>query len=111
MVLSETFPSYKWIQTANYMDKHLFRKLMHMSRLELSEQEQAQIGYDLAKLCTWIDKLQEVDTTSVMPLTTHLSDQPILREDQPSTPLSHEQALSGSLYSDSNYFRVPKVKS
>jgi len=92
------------------MDKQLLQKLMHMSRLDLPEDEQKKMIHDLEKLYDWIEKLQEVDTTGVEPLTTHVVEQPILREDIPATPLDHAKALSSAKESDSNYFRVPKVK-
>jgi aspartyl-tRNA(Asn)/glutamyl-tRNA(Gln) amidotransferase subunit C len=93
-----------------YMDQQLLQKLMHMSRLDLSENEQEAMVRDLEKLYDWIEKLQEVDTRGVEPLTTLVVEQPILREDIPATPLDHAKALSSSKESDSNYFRVPKVK-
>ncbi len=92
------------------MDKQLFQKLMHMSRLDLPEDVQKSMVHDLEKIYGWIEKLQEVDTTGVEPLTTLVLEQPILREDLPATPLDHAKALSSSKESDSNYFRVPKVK-
>lgn len=92
------------------MDKQLLQKLMHMSRLDLPEDEQETMVHDLEKIYDWIEKLQELDTTGVEPLTTLVVEQPILREDIPATPLDHAKALSSSKESDSNYFRVPKVK-
>jgi len=83
---------------------------MHMSRLDLPEDVQKSMVHDLEKIYGWIEKLQEVDTTGVEPLTTIVLEQPILREDLPATPLDHAKALSSSKESDSNYFRVPKVK-
>lgn len=92
------------------MDKQQFQKLMHMSRLALPENEQEAMVGDLEKIYGWIEKLQEIDTRGVEPLTTLVVEQPILREDIPATPLDHAKALSSSKKSDSNYFRVPKVK-
>jgi aspartyl-tRNA(Asn)/glutamyl-tRNA(Gln) amidotransferase subunit C len=92
------------------MDKQLLDKLMRMARLDLPETEQKEMSNDLDKICGWIEKLQEVDTEGVEPLTTLALEPPALREDAPQAPLNHEKALSSSKYSDSNYFRVPKVK-
>jgi aspartyl-tRNA(Asn)/glutamyl-tRNA(Gln) amidotransferase subunit C len=92
------------------MDKELLDKLMRMARLELSEEEQTIMLADLNKICGWIEKLQEVDTEGQDPLTALALEQPALREDIPQPPLDHEKALASSKYTDSNYFRVPKVK-
>jgi aspartyl-tRNA(Asn)/glutamyl-tRNA(Gln) amidotransferase subunit C len=92
------------------MDKQLIQKLMQISRLDLPEDKQEAMSQALEKIYQWIEKLQEVDTTGVEPLTTLVSEQPILREDIPAAPLDHAKALSSSQASDSNYFRVPQVK-
>ena len=92
------------------MDKQLLDKLMRMAKLELSEAEQAIMLADLNKICGWIEKLQEVDTEGINPLTALALEQPTLREDIAQPPLDHAKALGSSKYVDSNYFRVPKVK-
>jgi aspartyl-tRNA(Asn)/glutamyl-tRNA(Gln) amidotransferase subunit C len=92
------------------MDKQLLDKLMRMAKLELSEAEQVIMLTDLNKICSWIEKLQEVDTEGLDPLTAIVSEQPTLREDAAQPPLDHTKALSSSKNVDSNYFRVPKVK-
>jgi len=38
-------------------------------------------------------------------------EQDIGREDTPQEPLAHERALANAPHKDSNYFRVPQVKS
>lgn len=92
------------------MDKQLLDKLMRMAKLELSEAEEAIMLADLNKICGWIEKLQEVDTEGLEPLTALALEQPSLREDIAQPPLDHKRALSTSKHTDSNYFRVPKVK-
>lgn len=84
---------------------------MHMARLHLPAHEQEAMVRDLEKLYDWIEKLQEVNTTGVEPLTTLVAQQPILREDIPAAPLDHAKALASAQQSDSNYFKVPKIKS
>jgi aspartyl-tRNA(Asn)/glutamyl-tRNA(Gln) amidotransferase subunit C len=92
------------------MSKQLLQKLMVIAKLDLPESEQVSMINHLEKLCDWIEELQEVDTTNVVPLTTHVTEPPILREDSPAMSLPHDKAVGASPYSDSNYFRVPKVK-
>ena len=92
------------------MDKQLLNKLMHMAKLELPEVTQEDMLRDINKIVGWIEKLQEVDTQGVEPLSTFSLDAPIMRQDIPQLPLDHERAMSTSKHRDSNYFRVPKVK-
>lgn len=92
------------------MNKELLHNLMHISRLHIPEEEQAAMLHDLAEMESWIHKLQEVDTTGVVPLTSIVEGQPNLRADNPTPPLDHTRALANAYKKDSNYFRVPKVK-
>ena len=57
----------------------------------------------------WVEKLREVDTDGVEPLTTMSSEVNVLREDQVKEHLPHERALLNAPKKDENYFRVPKV--
>lgn len=92
------------------MNEKLLQNLMHISRLDLSAEEQEVMLHDLAEMEIWIHKLHEVDTTGVVPLAILVEEEPNLREDDPATSLNHMQALASAAKSDSNYFRVPKVK-
>ena len=57
----------------------------------------------------WLEKLKEVDTENVEPLTTMSHEINVLREDEVKEHLSHERALKNAPKKDSDYFRVPKV--
>ncbi|HEX8531239.1 MAG TPA: Asp-tRNA(Asn)/Glu-tRNA(Gln) amidotransferase subunit GatC, partial [Cytophagales bacterium] len=55
------------------------------------------------------EKLNEVDTAGVEPLT-HLTDEVnVMREDQVQEPLPPERGLLNAPRKDDEYFRVPKV--
>lgn len=95
---------------AMIIDRQLLTKLMHLARLELNEGEEAAMLSDLNKICAWIEKLNELDTQGVQPLTGMSLEQNVLREDIPHESLAHDKGLASAPSSDSNYFRVPKVK-
>jgi len=92
------------------MNKEVLQNLMHISRLDIPAEEQEAMLHDLADMEAWIHKLHEVDTTGILPLAIIVEEQPNLRADEPTTSLNHMQALASARKSDSNYFRVPKVK-
>jgi aspartyl-tRNA(Asn)/glutamyl-tRNA(Gln) amidotransferase subunit C len=56
-----------------------------------------------------VEKLNEVDTTGVEPLTTMSYEINMLRDDEVKEHLSHERALKNAPKKDADYFRVPKV--
>lgn len=63
----------------------------------------------MSQILDWVEKLNELDTDEIEPLTTMSSEVNDMREDQVGRHLSHESALKNAPKRDSNYFRVPKV--
>jgi len=91
------------------VDKETLRKIAHLARLEFEAQAEARMLDSLSKILTWVEKLNEIDTSQVEPLT-HLTDEVnVLREDQAGEPLAAERGLRNAPKHDSDYFRVPKV--
>lgn len=91
------------------IDKDLLYKIAHLARLEFDENTSEQMMEDMTKIITWVEKLDEVDTEGVEPLTTMSYEVNMLREDETKPHLSHERALKNAPKKDSDYFRVPKV--
>ncbi|MCJ8165222.1 Asp-tRNA(Asn)/Glu-tRNA(Gln) amidotransferase subunit GatC [Pontibacter sp. E15-1] len=90
-------------------DIQTIKKLAHLARLEFNEEKEQAMLQDLNKILNWMDKLRELDTTAVEPLT-HMSEEVnVLREDIRKNTVSHEEALLNAPKKDSDYFRVPKV--
>jgi aspartyl-tRNA(Asn)/glutamyl-tRNA(Gln) amidotransferase subunit C len=63
----------------------------------------------MTAIVNWVEKLKEVNTDGVEPLTTMSYEVNVLREDEVKEHLSHERALKNAPKKDSDYFRVPKV--
>lgn len=91
------------------IDKELLNKIAHLARLEFDENTAEEMMSDMSKIITWVEKLNEVDTEGVEPLTTMSHEVNALREDEPRPHLSHDKALKNAPKKDSDYFRVPKV--
>ena len=90
-------------------DIQTIKKLAHLARLEFNEEKEQEMLQDLNKILNWMDKLRELDTTHVEPLT-HMSEEVnVLREDVANNTVTHEEALLNAPKKDSDYFRVPKV--
>ena len=87
----------------------LIERLAHLSRLKFSEEEKEELKTDLNKIKAMMDKLSEVDTEGVDPLT-HLSENPNhLREDKVIPTLTKEEVLRNAPDKTEDFFRVPKV--
>ena len=91
------------------IDRSLLDKIAHLSRLEIDEKDADKMLKDMTAIVEWVEKLREVDTDGVEPLTTMSSEVNVLREDQVKEHLPHERALLNAPKKDENYFRVPKV--
>lgn len=91
------------------IDKNTVEKLAHLSRLNLDEDAKEKMTDELNVILEWMDKLNEVNTDGVEPLTNMSMETNVFREDEVKDELNHEKALASAPKKDSNYFRVPKV--
>ncbi|SNS97651.1 aspartyl/glutamyl-tRNA(Asn/Gln) amidotransferase subunit C [Ekhidna lutea] len=89
--------------------KEIVRKTAHLARLEFGSEDEDQIMNDLQKMVDWVDKLSEVDTERVEPLTTMSSEINAFRDDKPKPHLPRKDALKNAPKHNSEYFTVPKV--
>lgn len=88
------------------------RYVADLANLALTPDEVAHMVKDLDQILTHIDKLNEIDTSGVEPMTQFLAESgPLatLREDVPDASLSNESALANAPLSGSGHFKVPKV--
>jgi aspartyl-tRNA(Asn)/glutamyl-tRNA(Gln) amidotransferase subunit C len=91
------------------IDKELLNKTAHLARLEFDETTADAMMKDMSEILTWVEKLNELDTADVAPLTTMSHEINVLRDDKAGEHLSRERALSTAPRKDSEFFRVPKV--
>jgi aspartyl-tRNA(Asn)/glutamyl-tRNA(Gln) amidotransferase subunit C len=90
------------------IDSKTIQGIAHLARLEFDKESESSMLQDFNKILTWMEKLNEIDTSQVEPLI-HMSDEVNkLREDEAKITLSHEEALYNAPKKDSDYFRVPK---
>jgi aspartyl-tRNA(Asn)/glutamyl-tRNA(Gln) amidotransferase subunit C len=88
------------------------RHVAELANLALSDEEIARMAHDLDGILEYIDKLNELDTASVEPMSQVLYDAgetATLREDRERPPLGNEAALANAPLAGSGYFKVPKV--
>jgi aspartyl-tRNA(Asn)/glutamyl-tRNA(Gln) amidotransferase subunit C len=91
------------------INRELLDKIAHLSRLEFDEKDAEKMMQDMTEIVNWVEKLKEVNTEGVEPLTTMSLEVNNFREDEVKDHLSHERALLHAPKKDDEYFRVPKV--
>lgn len=84
-------------------------KLAHLSRLELDPDSRDGMLDDLNRMVSFVEKLKEVDTTGVEPLTTMTHEINRMRPDVPSDPLDDSAVFKNAPEHNNGFFRVPKV--
>lgn len=84
-------------------------KIAHLARLQFEDSEAEKMMADLTEIVTWVEKLREVNTEGVEPLTSMSQEVNAWREDSPQLTLTREEALSRAPQQDGEYYRVPKV--
>lgn len=91
------------------IDKDTLNKIAHLARLEFDEKDAEKMMQDMTNMVNFVEKLNEVNTTGVEPLTTMSHEINALREDEVKPHLDHAEALKNAPKKDADYFRVPKV--
>lgn len=87
----------------------MIRQLARLSRLHFDEADTKQLGEDLGRMIHFVEKLQELDTTGVVPLL-HMTDNlDVLRPDQVTNQLDRSTVLHIAPDSDEQFVYVPKV--
>jgi aspartyl-tRNA(Asn)/glutamyl-tRNA(Gln) amidotransferase subunit C len=84
-----------------------------LARLEFSESEKEKLTLQLNEILTYVEKLNELDTSNVEPLSHVIEPGPgaggTMREDEVKPSLSQEEALRNAPDRTDKFFKVPKV--
>jgi aspartyl-tRNA(Asn)/glutamyl-tRNA(Gln) amidotransferase subunit C len=88
------------------------RRVAELANLALTEDEIVRMTQDMDGILTHIDKLSEIDTTNVEPMSQVLYDAEetaTLRADVERKPLGNAEALANAPVAGQGYFKVPRV--
>lgn len=80
-----------------------------LANLEFTDPEKMEMVTDMNNILTYMEKLNELNTDKIEPLTAVTDAENVLREDQPHQMLTNEEALSNAPSKIGPFFRVPKV--
>ena len=88
------------------------RYVAGLANLNLTDEEVARLRADLDGILEHMDRLNEIDTTGVEPMSQVLfdaDDATTLRDDIPVPPLGNAAALANAPDPGAGYFKVPQV--
>ncbi|MGD9897650.1 MAG: Asp-tRNA(Asn)/Glu-tRNA(Gln) amidotransferase subunit GatC [Calditrichaceae bacterium] len=84
-------------------------KIAHLARLTLTEDEKQKFTGQINQILSYVEKLDELDTENVEPLSHSLDITNVFRNDELGKSLSQEKALENAPGKTDKFFRVPKV--
>jgi aspartyl-tRNA(Asn)/glutamyl-tRNA(Gln) amidotransferase subunit C len=84
-------------------------KVAELARLNLSEEEVAELRPQLSKLIDYVAVLEEADTEEVEPMVHAIEQTNVFRDDVPTDPLPRDVALANAPKTDGKYFLVPPI--
>ena len=80
-----------------------------LSRLNIDGEETKEVIAQLDKFLTYVENLQEIDTSKIEPTTYAVPMQNVFRDDKVKPSLERDLALSNAPLKDDCYFKVPRV--
>ncbi len=94
---------------ANVISDETIEYVGILSKLELSEEEKEQAKKDMGSMLDYIDKLNELDTTGIEPMSHVFPVQNVFREDVVTNGDESEKTLKNAPGEKDNMFMVPRT--
>jgi len=91
------------------IDKKLVKKIADLSRMRIEEKEVERFSKELSKIINWVEKLNEVDTKDVIPITNPSDIKIPFRKDEINDGKIEDKILKNAPEKKAGYFVVPKV--
>lgn len=94
---------------AGKIDEKEVRRIAHLARLKLTDDEVAAFRRQLEDILAYVEKLNEADTENVEPTAHALPIRNVFRDDEPATPMSVDAVLANAPDKAPPFFKVPKI--
>lgn len=94
---------------ANIISDETIEYVKILAKLELSEEEKEQAKTDIGRMLDYIDKLNELDTSGVEPLSHVFQVSNVFREDVVTNQNERERILKNAPARKDDSFKVPKT--
>ena len=91
------------------INRETLLKIAHLARLNFSKESEKEMLNGLNDMIKWVEKLQEVDTDGIEPLTNMSQEVNSWCEDEVKSGISRDRALKNAPKKDKEFFKVPKV--
>lgn len=85
------------------------QRVAQLARLEFSAEEEERMAEELSRILDYVEKLEELDTSGVPPMSHVLDVTNVFRADEVEARIDQDQALEPAPETKEGYFQVPKV--
>lgn len=85
------------------------RHIAKLARLQFDADDEQRLADSMGRILDYMNKLNELDTTGVPPMSHVLDVTNVFREDAVDERIDRDQALQNAPDADEEYIRVPKV--
>ncbi|MFZ0455455.1 MAG: Asp-tRNA(Asn)/Glu-tRNA(Gln) amidotransferase subunit GatC [Ignavibacteriaceae bacterium] len=83
--------------------------IAELARLKFKEKELENFTHQLNDILSYVEKLNELDTENIEPLSHPVENTNVFREDEVKPSVSREDALKNAPDKNESFFKVPKV--
>ncbi len=90
------------------VDKEWVRKIAHLARLKLTEEEEEIFSKQLGDILKFVEQLNELNVEGVEPFVQEFTETP-MRDDEPEESLPQEKALMNAPEKAKGFFVVPRI--
>jgi aspartyl-tRNA(Asn)/glutamyl-tRNA(Gln) amidotransferase subunit C len=91
------------------VDKTTVEYVARLSRLKIAPEQTEYLAGQLSKILAYIDKLKELDVSSVEPMRGLNLSHNVFRQDVPKPSSARQDILSNAPQREGDYFKIPKV--
>jgi aspartyl-tRNA(Asn)/glutamyl-tRNA(Gln) amidotransferase subunit C len=91
------------------LDREQVRKVAHLARLALTEEEETQFATQLSSILDYFQQLSELNTDNVPPTTRAIDVSNVTRADVLEPYPDRDALLQEAPEQEGDYFRVPKI--
>jgi aspartyl-tRNA(Asn)/glutamyl-tRNA(Gln) amidotransferase subunit C len=91
------------------INREVVEHVASLARLEFEEEEKGLYIKQLNSILTYMEKLNELDTSDVPPTSHVIPLANVFREDKVIESLERDKSLDNAPESDRGYFKVPKI--
>jgi aspartyl-tRNA(Asn)/glutamyl-tRNA(Gln) amidotransferase subunit C len=91
------------------VDRATVRRIARLARIAITDEEARRLEQELSGILDWVAQLDEIDTSTVPPMTRVVAMKMKMRKDEVTDGFCADDILNNAPKVDDDYFVVPKI--